>query len=188
MVPETFVLLVLDLAVVEHSLRVLFDLLVLLELGLECVMLKGVFRWPMLGVIWFVRWVRFDKLPDLFLELSLLLVDAQSLVYLACLTDLACSVRVRWIVVDSAFWGGGLIIVYQVHFIFLEYWQFEHFILEIILLVDIVVIHFGKWVTLFLKTGLIFAKGTRLAPTNQLWVLHFKHLILLLQVIDLFLS
>jgi hypothetical protein len=70
--------------------------------------------------------------------------------------------------VDSAFWGGGLIIVYQVHFIFLEYWQFEHFILEIILLVDIVVIHFGKWVTLFLKTGLIFAKGTRLAPTNQL--------------------
>lgn len=55
MVPETFVLLVLDLAVVEHSLRVLFDLLVLLELGLECVMLKGVFRWPMLRVIWFVR-------------------------------------------------------------------------------------------------------------------------------------
>lgn len=55
MIPEALVLLVLNLTVVEHSLCMLLDLLILLKLGLKGVMLEGILRWYMLGISWLMR-------------------------------------------------------------------------------------------------------------------------------------
>lgn len=118
-------------------------LLVVVELGLEGIVLEGIFGRHLLRVGGAVRRIRLYELLYLLLELGLPLVDWH---WFGVVRDLA------WVCGDVALRGrviGGRS-VELVESVLLEDGKFEHFFLEVVLFILVVVSNLGEDVGLLL--------------------------------------
>lgn len=183
-VPEALVLLVRQVGLVKYRVGVPLELLVLLELGLEGVVLEGVLRGHLPGVrgCWPVGGVGLDELPDLLLELGLLLVAGYTLAGLAHLAGVAAGLdaipRRR---------GVAATMSYRLDPVLLENREPKHLVLEVVLFVLVVVA--GSRVGTALPLGpLRLSLRVVLCSSRQFPVLQPQQLVLLLQVADLLLQ
>ena len=155
----------------------LLQLLVLIELSLKGFMVEGVF-WLLL-LLRLVRRIWFDELSYLLLEVCLLFCASAWLAYLTHLTY--C---VTWLSHLFCSWGWDSILRDLV-FVFLENWESQHLIFEVIFFVLIIIVNLWVW-TIFLDIFRLTHSWLQLC--HQLCVLSFQQLILFFHLQHRFLS
>jgi len=162
-VPD-LLLVLLDVSLSIQFLPLTLLLLVVVKLGLESVVLEGVFWWHLFWVCGAMGRIRFDEFFNLLLELSFSLVYGDGLRRIMWnLTGVGRAYILRtWIIISR---GGRVELIQS---IFLENGKLKHFFLEVVLFVLVVICYFWENIRLFFL-------AFRCGAAYCIGILHFWH-------------